>query len=62
VSMVIQVNGKLRDKLEVPADLDKDQIIKLALQSQRVQQFTEGHTIVKTIVVPKKLVNIVVKE
>ncbi len=61
ISLVIQVNGKLRDHLEVAVDLSNEEIIKLALQRERVQMFTEGHEVVKTIVVPKRLVNIVVK-
>lgn len=61
ISLVIQVNGKLRDHLEVAVDLSNEEIIKLALQRERVQMFTEGHKVVKTIVVPKRLVNIVVK-
>ncbi len=61
ISLVIQVNGKLRDKMDVPADMVADDIIKQALASERIKAYTEGKEIVKTIVVPKKLVNIVVK-
>ena len=61
VNLVVQVNGKLRDKIEVETDLNNDEIIKLALACDKVKAFTDGHEIVKTIVVPKKLVNIVVK-
>ena len=61
ISMVIQVNGKLRDKIEVSIEMNNDDIIKMALESEKVQAFTAGKEIVKTIVVPKKLVNIVVK-
>ncbi len=58
---IIQVNGKLRDKIECSIDTSKDDVLKLALSSDKVKQFIESKEIVKTIVVPKKLVNIVVK-
>ena len=61
VSIMVQVNGKLRDKLEVSADAPKEEVEALALNSQKVKQFTDGHEIVKVIVVPKKIVNIVIK-
>jgi len=56
----VQVNGKLRDKLVVPADISNQELEKLALASEKVRQFVEGKTIKKIIVVPKKLVNIAV--
>ncbi|MGM9971816.1 MAG: leucine--tRNA ligase [Anaeroplasmataceae bacterium] len=61
IFMMVQVNGKLRDKIEVTLDEANDSIIKKALESEKVKQFTDGHEIVKTIVVPKKIVNIVIK-
>ena len=61
LNLVVQVNGKLRDKIEVAVDADNDSIIATALASEKVKAFTDGHQIIKTIVVPKKLVNIVVK-
>ena len=61
LNLVVQVNGKLRDKIEVAVDADNDVIIATALASEKVKAFTDGHEIVKTIVVPKKLVNIVVR-
>lgn len=60
VTLVVQVNGKVRDKIEVAEDLSQDQMKEIALKSARVSEFVEGKEIVKTIVVPKKLVNIVV--
>lgn len=59
ITMVVQVNGKVRAKLEVPADMDKSAIEKLALEQENVTKFTEGKTVRKVIVVPGKLVNIV---
>jgi leucyl-tRNA synthetase len=61
VTVVFQVNGKLRDKDSVALDTDKDTLETLAKASPAVQKFLEGMTIVKVIVVPNKLVNIVVK-
>ena len=61
LNLVVQVNGKLRDKIEVAVDADNESIIATALASDKVKAFTDGHEIVKTIVVPKKLVNIVVR-
>jgi len=59
VLVVIQVNGKLREKLMVPADISEDEIKKMAQESERVSQYIEGKTIRKVIYVPKRLVNIV---
>lgn len=60
-TMMVQVNGKLRDQIVVSVDQTKESIEKLALESEKVKKFTSGLTIVKIIVVPKKIVNIVVK-
>ncbi|MCL4103649.1 UNVERIFIED_CONTAM: hypothetical protein GTU68_059728 [Idotea baltica] len=59
IELVIQVNGKVRDKLMVSKDAPKDEIEKLALASEKVQNFTDGNTVRKVIVVPGRLVNIV---
>ena len=59
IEMVIQVNGKVRAKMEVPADADADTIKAMAKAQENVQKFIDGLTIRKEIVVPKKLVNIV---
>ena len=61
ITLVVQVNGKLRDKIEADESSSEDELKALALSSAKVKEFTEGKTIVKTIVVPKKLVNIVAK-
>ena len=61
LNLVVQVNGKLRDKIEVAVDADNETIIATALASEKVKAFTDGHEVIKTIVVPKKLVNIVVR-
>jgi leucyl-tRNA synthetase len=59
VEVVVQVNGKLRDRLTVPVNARKEELEKLALDSRKVLEFTAGLTIRKIIVVPNKLVNIV---
>ncbi|KPN71352.1 leucine--tRNA ligase [Neisseria sp. 83E34] len=60
IEIMVQVNGKLRDKVTVPADASKEAIEAAALASQGAQKFTEGKTPKKVIVVPGRLVNIVV--
>jgi leucyl-tRNA synthetase len=55
----VQMNGKLRDKIIVPADATSAQIEAAALASEKVKPFLEGKTVKKIIVVPRKLVNIV---
>ncbi|HKL78229.1 MAG TPA: leucine--tRNA ligase, partial [Gammaproteobacteria bacterium] len=61
VELVVQVNGKLRDRIQVAADADEDTIREQALASERVQELTEGVTVRKVVVVPGKLVNVVAK-
>ena len=60
LELVVQVNGKLRARLEVPADADKAAIEAQAMAAENVQRHLEGKTVRKVIVVPGKLVNIVV--
>jgi leucyl-tRNA synthetase len=59
VEIIVQVNGKLRDRLTVPKEIAKDALEKLALASGKVAEFTAGLTVRKVIVVPGKLVNVV---
>jgi len=61
ITLVVQVNGKLRDKLTAPADISEDEAKKLAAEQPKVQTFISDKNIVKVIYVPGKLVNIVVK-
>jgi leucyl-tRNA synthetase len=60
VTVVVQVSGKLRDKFEVPAGTPKEELERLALATPKAIEFTAGKKIVKVIVVPDKLVNLVV--
>ena len=60
--IVVQVNGKLRSKMQVPKDIDRTELESLALANQAVQRFTANGTIRKVVVVPGRLVNIVVNQ
>jgi leucyl-tRNA synthetase len=59
--LVCQVNGKVRDRVEAPTGAPRDELEQLALAARGVQAHLNGHQVVKVIVVPDKLVNIVVK-
>ncbi|EGP5121128.1 leucine--tRNA ligase [Enterococcus lactis] len=59
VEVVFQVNGKVRAKSNVPRDLGKDELEKVSLANETVQEYIEGKTVRKVIAVPNKLVNIV---
>lgn len=61
VELAVQVNGKVRGTIKVAVSMEKDEIADLAKGLAEVQKFIEGKTIVKTIVVPGRIVNIVVK-
>ena len=61
VEIVLQINGKVRDKIVIPANIDREAMQEAAMQQPRVQELTAGKQVVKVICVPKKLVNIVVK-
>lgn len=61
VEIIVQVNGKLRGKVEVPVDTPNDITQELALNEENVKRFIDGKDVVKVISVPNKLVNIVVK-
>ena len=60
IEIVLQVNGKLRDRLQVPASISEEELVALARASERVQAHLNGGEPRKTIVVPGKLVNFVV--
>lgn len=60
-NLVLQVNGKVRDMIPAQIGISKDDAEKLAFSSEKVQKFTDEKEVVKVIVVPNKLVNIVVK-
>ena len=61
VEIVVQVNGKIKAKLNIPVDADKDAVLDLAKNDENVKKAIDGMKIIKEIVVPKKIVNLVVK-
>ena len=61
ITMPVQFSGKTRFTMQVPADASKDDVEKLALADERTSRYTDGKQIIKTIVVPGKIINIVVK-
>ena len=61
ITLVVQVNGRLRDKLQVPADIAEDEAKRLALASPRVQAHIDNKRVDRTVYVPGRLVNVVVK-
>ena len=61
VQMAVQVNGKVRANIIVPADADNEAVTAAAQADPKVQKFTDGMALVKTIVVPGRLVNLIVK-
>ncbi len=60
VEIVVQVNGRVRDRLNVSPDLPEDELVSLALASERVQSYLDGAEAARTIVVPGRLVNFVI--
>ena len=61
VTLVVQVNGKLRDRIEAAADAPEEELLALARESEKVRRHLDGKEIVKEVVVPGKLVNLVVR-
>lgn len=61
VEIIVQVNGKVRNKINAPVGIDQDAMKDLALNDEKIKEFIEGKNVVKVIAIPSKLVNIVVK-
>jgi leucyl-tRNA synthetase len=61
LALVVQVNGKVRDRIEVSSDTGEDEIKRAALERPNVQRHLDGKQVVKEVVVPGKLVNFVVR-
>lgn len=59
--LVVQINGKLKAKLELDASLTKSEVEAAVLEDEHVKSFVEGKQIIKVIYVPQKLINIVIK-
>ena len=62
IELVVQVNGKLRGQIRVPAECDRATIEQAARSDANVQRFTDGKQVRKVIVVPGRLVNLVVTD
>ena len=58
---MVQVNGRVRDRLEVPAGIDEAAAQEMALASPKVQSFTQGKSVSRTVYVPGRLLNVVVE-
>ncbi len=61
ITLVVQINGKVKDKIEADESSTEEELKNIALASPKIKELMQGKTIIKTIVVPKKLVNIVIK-
>lgn len=61
VEIVVQINGKVKEKLVVAADADKQELEKIALENDRIKHLLNGKTVVKVVAVPGRLINIVVR-
>jgi leucyl-tRNA synthetase len=61
VTLVVQVNGKLRDRIDAAADAPREELLRLARESEKVARHIDGKEVVKEVVVPGKLVNLVVR-
>jgi leucyl-tRNA synthetase len=62
ITLVLQVNGKVRSRIAIPADLQEEELRQLALEDEKVRSLTAGRTVERVVVVPKRLVNVVVAE
>jgi len=61
ITIVVQVDGKVRDRLQVPAGMDMDAVAQMALEAERVAKYLEGRQVVKMVTVPGRLVNLVTR-
>jgi len=61
ITLAVQVNGKLRSQITIDINMNKDEIEKIALSDDKIRKYTSGNKIVKVIYVPRKIINIVIK-
>ena len=61
VTIVVQINGKVRERMTLPAGLSEEELVKRVFEDGKVRKRIDGLQVLKTIVVPDKLVNLVVK-
>jgi leucyl-tRNA synthetase len=59
ITLMVQINGKLRDRITVPADIDDEELRQAVLAREKVKRYVDGKTVRNTIIVPQRLVNIV---
>jgi len=60
IDIMVQINGKLRDKITVPADIADEQLRALVLDRDKVKKYIDDKQVRQTVIVPKRLVNVVV--
>jgi leucyl-tRNA synthetase len=60
ITLVLQVNGKVRSRVAIPADLGEDELRRLALDDEKIRSLTSGRKVERVVVVPRRLVNVVV--
>jgi leucyl-tRNA synthetase len=61
ITLPVQINGKLRDQIKLPAEVDEASARKAAEESERVQKYLEGKQVIKFIFVPKRMISFVIK-
>lgn len=61
VEIVVQINGKIKERLNIAGDMSREEMTALAVENEKIKELTEGKNVVKVIAVPGKLINIVVK-
>ncbi len=61
MEIVVQINGKVKEKLTVAATADKQELEKIALENEKIKLLLDGKSVVKVVAVPGRLINIVVK-
>ena len=61
VNIVVQVNGKLKDSFSAPFNTSKEEVLKIALNLNKIKKYVDGKTLVKSIYVENKLINLVVR-
>ena len=61
VTLIFQVNGRLRDRIEARSGAPREELLRLARESEKVSRYIDGREVVKEVVVPGKLVNLVVR-
>jgi leucyl-tRNA synthetase len=62
VTVVFQVNGRIRAKEELPAGLGEEELVRAAMANERIRELTAGREVLKTVAVPGRLVNVVLSE